>query len=429
MSQTYHSRCRPVFPAVAVVFLLTAFSCSFIITVQTLTLTSNPSYLSIINREYDDGSDRTANEPKKQEYSVERNSKSVEKDQKRPESFRPVKAGAGGPVRGIIVSYGTDLTSEDEFRHFRHGFDRWLYPWEVDWAAGIPGVEPNRQIFLSSPPITGSDVQELQIGLKKIGFYDGAATGVFDRNTWAAVRRFQAARGLEANGIVRSGTWVALEEEVSRVEQAPKGEARPPGKDRPLSAPSVPPGPVEIVVDLKTLSLTLYSGGLPIRTYPIAIGKSNTPTPIGEFKVINKKVNPGGPFGSRWMGLNIPWGIYGIHGTNRPWSIGSHASAGCIRMHNHDVAELFDQVPIGTRVTIKGREFSAGINRVMKIGNTGKDVQYVQQVLRRMGYDAGPLDGYFGPLLQEAVLQMQSFYGLPPTGEIGETELYVMGIK
>lgn len=452
MSPTYPSRHRPVFPAAAVVFSVAAFVCSFLITVRALTPTFSPFHLAMQNRQYDGIDDHTAKKPKKQEYSVEKNPKgpsdslnekpsslspssserssSSSRSPSSPEGFGHIRASTKDLARGIIVSYGADATSKEKARRFRHGFDRWLYPWEVDWATGIPGVEPNRQIFLTSPPISGTDVQELQIGLKKIGFYDGPVTGIFDRKTCAAVRRFQSARGLEANGIVRSSTWVALQEEISQLEQLPKEEGKPSKKDRTPSAPStIPRGTVEIVVDLKTLSLTLYSGGIPVRTYPIAIGKSNTPTPIGEFKIINKKVNPGGPFGSRWMGLNIPWGIYGIHGTNRPWSIGSHASAGCIRMHNHHVVELFEQVPIGTRVIIKGKEYSAVINRVMKIGNTGEDVQYAQQVLRRMGYDAGPLDGYFGPMLQKAVLQMQSFYGLPPTGEIGETELYVMGIR
>ena len=48
-------------------------------------------------------------------------------------------------------------------------------------------------------------------------------------------------------------------------------------------------------------------------------------------------MNWGGGFGTRWLGLNVPWGIYGIHGTNQPWSIGTQASAGCIRMFNRHV--------------------------------------------------------------------------------------------
>lgn len=63
-------------------------------------------------------------------------------------------------------------------------------------------------------------------------------------------------------------------------------------------------------------------------------------------------MNPGGPFGTRWLGLSAPYGDYGIHGTNNPSSIGKSVSNGCIRMFNNDVIELSNLVPIGTSVTI-----------------------------------------------------------------------------
>jgi lipoprotein-anchoring transpeptidase ErfK/SrfK len=44
--------------------------------------------------------------------------------------------------------------------------------------------------------------------------------------------------------------------------------------------------------------------------------------------------------------------IYRIHGTNEPWSIGSHSSSGCIRMLNEDVIDLFRRVPVGTRALV-----------------------------------------------------------------------------
>jgi len=54
--------------------------------------------------------------------------------------------------------------------------------------------------------------------------------------------------------------------------------------------------------------------------------------------------------GTRWMGLSKP--RYGIHGTPAPWTIGTMASLGCVRMYNHNVEELFPQVPMGTTVEI-----------------------------------------------------------------------------
>jgi len=98
--------------------------------------------------------------------------------------------------------------------------------------------------------------------------------------------------------------------------------------------------------------LDLYEGTQRIRSYPIAVGKPSTPTPPGHYTIATKTMYPGGVFGSRWMGLSIPH--YGIHGTNNASSIGQAVSKGCIRMHNHDVENLYQIVEIGTPVTIQG---------------------------------------------------------------------------
>jgi len=107
-----------------------------------------------------------------------------------------------------------------------------------------------------------------------------------------------------------------------------------------------------ITINVSKHSLTLLKNNKPFKTYKVAVGKPSTPTPKGTFKIINKAVNPGGPFGVRWMGLNAPNGDYGIHGTNNPSSIGKNVSNGCIRMYNKDVLELFKLVSIGTIVRI-----------------------------------------------------------------------------
>ncbi|UHA75629.1 L,D-transpeptidase [Paenibacillus sp. 481] len=106
-----------------------------------------------------------------------------------------------------------------------------------------------------------------------------------------------------------------------------------------------------IIVDLSDRMLYLLDGNIVVRGFPVGIGKMVTQTPRGEFTIINKEPNPGGPFGAMWMGLSKPH--YGIHGTNDPSSIGRIVSHGCIRMYNEDVLELSKLVPIGTRVTIR----------------------------------------------------------------------------
>lgn len=88
------------------------------------------------------------------------------------------------------------------------------------------------------------------------------------------------------------------------------------------------------------------------KSYPIAVGKPSSPTPRGTFRIENAAVNPGGPFGVRWLGLDAPYGDYGIHGTNNPSSIGKAVSNGCIRMHNRDILDLVKYVWVGTVVKI-----------------------------------------------------------------------------
>ncbi|MBU8878471.1 L,D-transpeptidase [Bacillus sp. FJAT-29790] len=105
-----------------------------------------------------------------------------------------------------------------------------------------------------------------------------------------------------------------------------------------------------IKVSTSRHQLTLFDDNKIIKVYPVAIGKILTPTPSGTYTIINKQPNPGGPFGVLWMGLSKPH--YGIHGTNKPSSIGKNVSHGCIRMYNHDVLELSSKVSIGTRVVI-----------------------------------------------------------------------------
>ncbi|HAX73400.1 MAG TPA: hypothetical protein DCY20_07740 [Firmicutes bacterium] len=105
-----------------------------------------------------------------------------------------------------------------------------------------------------------------------------------------------------------------------------------------------------IKIDLEDRLLTVYKNNKWFKEYPVAIGKKQTPTPKGNFTIINKQVSPGGAFGARWLGLNAK-GI-GIHGTNDASSIGRAVSHGCIRLHNHHVIDLFQYIEVNTTVEI-----------------------------------------------------------------------------
>ncbi|MCI3919092.1 L,D-transpeptidase [Paenibacillus sp. TRM 82003] len=106
-----------------------------------------------------------------------------------------------------------------------------------------------------------------------------------------------------------------------------------------------------IIVDLSDRQLYLLDGDRVKRAFPVGIGRMVSRTPTGEYTIVNKQDNPGGPYGAFWMGLSKP--SYGIHGTNDPSSIGRRVSQGCIRMYNDDVVALSRLVPVGTRVTIR----------------------------------------------------------------------------
>ncbi len=59
---------------------------------------------------------------------------------------------------------------------------------------------------------------------------------------------------------------------------------------------------------------------------------------------------PANPLGARALYLGST--LYRIHGTNAPWTIGGAVSSGCIRMRNEDVVDLYERVPVGTRVIV-----------------------------------------------------------------------------
>lgn len=106
---------------------------------------------------------------------------------------------------------------------------------------------------------------------------------------------------------------------------------------------------IEINTTSKTLKL--LKNNVIIKQYPVAVGKPATPTPKGNFYII-KKALWGNQFGGYFMQLSVPYGTYGIHGTNKPWSIGKAVSNGCIRMYSSNARELYSLITVGTPVKI-----------------------------------------------------------------------------
>ncbi len=132
---------------------------------------------------------------------------------------------------------------------------------------------------------------------------------------------------------------------------------------QPGSELKVIPGPFDVVVDLDEFLLTLYVQGRYAGRFRIGIGQDNS-TPEGEY-VIQQKIenpiyygpdqqiaadDPQNPLGERWIDLG---NSLGIHGTNNPESIGKAESRGCVRLSPADVADVYDILSVGSRVTIR----------------------------------------------------------------------------
>jgi lipoprotein-anchoring transpeptidase ErfK/SrfK len=128
-----------------------------------------------------------------------------------------------------------------------------------------------------------------------------------------------------------------------------------------------------VTIDRANFKLRLFKGLKHSKTYDIAVGLPDYPTPTGRYSITNKAVDPawsapdqpwagayrnevvaGGsaenPLKARWLGIT---GGVGIHGTAAEYSIGTRASHGCIRMRVADVIDLYPRVPTGTAVLIR----------------------------------------------------------------------------
>jgi lipoprotein-anchoring transpeptidase ErfK/SrfK len=122
-------------------------------------------------------------------------------------------------------------------------------------------------------------------------------------------------------------------------------------------------GNFNIFVDKSQNILILKDGEDVVKVYNVSTGKNNS-TPIGQFIITTKLVDPvwfhrgavvppespDNVLGTRWMGFDLAG--YGIHGTVEPEAIGQQVTAGCVRMRNEEVEELYSLIPMGTKVVV-----------------------------------------------------------------------------
>jgi hypothetical protein len=185
-------------------------------------------------------------------------------------------------------------------------------------------------------------------------------------------------------------------------------------------------GKISVKIDTTKRQLYVYANKKLFEVFPVALGKPTTPTPIGEWIIITKQKDWGSGFGSRWLGLNVPWGIYGIHGTNKPYSIGYYASGGCIRMQNSDIEQIYSIVKIGTPVIILGDPLNPLRN--LAAGAAGADVRIVQLRLQHLGYFHDTCNGRFELSTENALKKFQEKNGLPVNGVITWQVYHKLGL-
>jgi len=239
-------------------------------------------------------------------------------------------------------------------------------------------------------------VGNLQEQLCFLGFPLMLVDNIFGDKTEAAVRQFQATEDLEPTGVVDEETW-------RRMFEGEPLSLEPLGKEDRKKQKSSPERYIRIVLSLRRI--LLFEDDNLTANYPVAVGKPTTPTPAGEFVIIDKLLNPGGVFGTRWMAFTER--RHGIHGTNQPDCIGNAVSNGCVRMLNENVEELFDQVPVGAPVIVEtgavippggyyvvqpgdtlyliALRFDTTIEALMRVNNITSDLIFPGQILQIVG--------------------------------------------
>jgi L,D-transpeptidase ErfK/SrfK len=125
----------------------------------------------------------------------------------------------------------------------------------------------------------------------------------------------------------------------------------------------------QIIVNTGEMRLYFFKSPTQVYTFPIGMGVLDFKTPQGNFRVIEKKVNPAwhipkslqkkygmavmppgedNPLGE--YKLTLSWGDYGIHGTHMPLGVGRLVSHGCTRTYPEHIKQLFPMVPMGASV-------------------------------------------------------------------------------
>ena len=284
---------------------------------------------------------------------------------------------SGVEIGGVPVGGMTSEPARELLRlrfaepvRFAYGNRRWeIQPWKLGTGAAVDEAVGRA---LRAEPGDNVDLR-VYVGERPVRRYVASLAKRFGRP--AVNARLAGLLGL-APSITRDRPGIAVRRRAMERSISNALRTGDRGTPLPLLVRMVEPrvtrkrfGPV-IVIRRESKALYLYDGTRLVRTFGVATGQSQYPTPFGLFSVVVKELNPwwnppdsdwakglapippgpGNPLGTRWMGLSAP-GV-GIHGTPDAASIGYSASHGCIRMRIPDAEWLFGQVTVGTPVYI-----------------------------------------------------------------------------
>jgi len=217
---------------------------------------------------------------------------------------------------------------------------------------------------------TGEAVSYLQQSLIKLGYNPGPVDGIFGNGTDAAVRAFQASKGLVVDGIVGNNTWAAI--------------------DSALANPPTPPAP-------------------PQTTHPL-LKKGSTGEAVIYLQQSLAKLG------------YIPGTIDGIFGVNTEAAVKMFQSGNGLVVDGivgNNTWAAIDKALSNPSTPPTPPTPPPTTHPLVKMGSTGDAVKYLQQSLTKVGYNPGPIDGIFGSKTEAAVKAFQSANGLVVDGIVG----------
>ena len=339
-------------------------------------------------------------------------------------------------------------------------------------------VVPDEPVVFTKKLKNGSSgklVKQMQERLTELGYYEGPISGNFQKYTTRAVKALQTQNGMESTGEVNEETWNLIFNDVHVV--LPNATPKP--------TPEPTPVPFHIVVDVANQVTSVYGRDengeytVPVRQMLCSTGMKATPSDVGDW-VLNGRhatwcIFPkwGNSYARYWTRINSSIAFHSPIYTavsNTAMKIGSYnklgqrASHGCVRLTVWDAKWIYDNIGVGTVVSIvEGMEADPELRDALKLPPLDKkyctpistpvptaepeysldqkpelgktilreksncpEVYWVQQTLKDMGYYDTKCTGKMLKKTVNAVKKFQKDHGLYVSGAVDQALIDLM---